>query len=106
MSKVSVSEQSPATSQWCRLRNTHSKSSAGMMYQNCKKKTKPEINMNRFNLCSFFSPCLSFLSSLVCGCSGGAVSRADWEELSCGWLQMRQLAGSDVPDGCVSLKYE
>lgn len=70
------------------------------MYQNLKKKK------NQFNFSFFSSPYLFFLNSLVCGCSGGAVSGVGWEKPSCGRLQMRQLAGSDVPDGCVTLKYE
>lgn len=50
MSKVSGSEQPPATSQWCHLCNMHSKSSAGMMYQNCRKTPKP----TQMNLISLF----------------------------------------------------
>lgn len=105
MSKVPGSEQHPATLQQCRLHNTLSKSSVCWDNVPDIKKKKKKI-MNQFNFSFFSSPYLFFLNCLVCGCSGGAVSGVGWEELSCGRLQMRQLAGSDVPDGCVTLKYE
>lgn len=62
--------------------------------------------MNLMFLFLFF-PLPVLFQFLAGGCfDGGAVYGVGCGELSCGWLQMRQLARSDVLDGCVSLKYE
>lgn len=84
---------------------------AGPVHHNCQKIHKLAasdlIPLPFLPLSALFSlpvPLLSQLPALCLLWGGG--SGAGCKQESCGWLQMRQLAGSDVPDGCVSLKYE